>query len=140
MLAFYSTIFCLIVSFVFSSKTMKVKSIAQAVLAIMLSFLVFFLVPGAPLSQLIDPYTLSIVQDVLTNISTSGVSIISIIFYAILFLTILSLLEIVEYVKDQINEKKEKIIKKEVSSEFAIVKKHSFNEQKIYLLFCRLLN
>ena len=132
------TIFCLIVSFMFGSK-MKVKSIAQAVLAVIMAFIVFFLMPNAPLSHLIEPYTLCIVQEVLTEISASGISITNIILYAVFFLTILSIFGIVEYVKERF-DKKESITKKVEERKTFIREEETFFENKIYLLFCRLLN
>ena len=139
MLELVLTMFCLIASFVFTSKKMKIKSIAQAVLAVVLAVLVFFLMPNAPLSHFIEPSSLEIMQEILTEISSIGVSIISIILYAIIFLTILSFIEIIGFVKERI-VKKEEISNKVFEEKFYITEKNTFFEQKIYLLFCRLLD
>ena len=139
MIAFVLTVFCLLVSFVFDSKKMKVKSIAQAVLAVILAVIVFLLMPNAPFSYLIKPAALKVIQDVLTEISASGISITNIILFSVYFLTILSIFGIVEYVKEQIDEKEPISKKVEVRKTF-ICETKTFCEHKIYLLFCRLLN
>ena len=142
MLALTITVFCLIVSFAVSSKKMKVKSIAQAVLAFILAFLVLFLLPESPFVSLtkriigFDAYL--IFEDVLTSLTTFGISITNLIAYAVLFLTILSIFSIIEYVKDHIKKNTEREIRILIPK-MQSKKENSFFEYKIYLLFCKLI-
>lgn len=143
MIELFLTIFCLFVSFVFSSKKMKIKSIVQVILSVVLTFIVLFLLPNAPLASFLEQKlgdgTLAVLQDVLINIERYGISIIKIITYAVIFLTLLSIFDIVEYVQEKTKQSKtEKIVLKE--KKYRVKDKFIFIENKVYLLFCRLLD
>ena len=144
MLLFVLVLLCLFASFIFENRKMRVKSITQLMLALILFFIVFFFLPNAPFEKLtlklIGYNYLHFLQAVVTDV-TAKVSVLHIIAYAVFFLTFLSIFDIVVYVKEKIEVKRELTWK----TENAV--KHSFetevennSDNKKYLLFCRFLN
>ena len=138
------TLFCFIVSIVFSHKKMKILSYFQVVL----SFIVFLLVSTLFIDESIFRENSGIrlyveaIKDVMLNyrgVNGCEVSIASIIVFAMVFLTVLSIFSILEYVKSKkLKEESETKVPLQIkkSSNFFYVR----NEKKKYLKLCRLLN
>ena len=143
MFIFLLVLMCLIASFVFENKKMKVKSIVQLILAIILFFIVFFFLPKAPFEKLAARYigqrSFMLIQAVL-NETFTNFSVVKVIVCAVLFLTVLSIFDIVVFVRERVKISDELTWKTQTKQKYNFVKSsHNDSENKIYLLFCRFL-
>lgn len=144
MVIFAITLFCLIISFLVSSKKMKYAAIFQAALSIIVFIIVFSFFPNSPLEnsarKFLGEFAYNNLKNVIFNTNKINFCIFDIIIYAIFMLTILSILNIIEFVisnfKFQIQFKE--LLKAEESLNFE--SQFKFANSKIYLLFCRLLS
>lgn len=141
---FILVLLCLIASFIFENRKMRVKSVVQLILALVLFFIVFFFLPNSPFEKvtenLLGQKYLYYIQLVLTDAFTK-VSITKIIANSVVFLTFLSIFDIVVFVKEKIEVKRELVLKTSNQIKQNLLKLNKFGfENKIYLLFCRFLS
>ena len=136
------TLFCLVVSFCFSSKKMKVLSYVQAVFSFVLFFLVFILSPLFTFiyqeNNLFFTY-IAVFKDILVNFQYNGFSIIKTLLFAIVFLTILSIFTIIEYCRNRVYKKESETKISPQRKKYSKVV-YVESERKKYLRLSRLLN
>ncbi len=134
---------CVVVSFCLSSRKMRIKAMAQVVLAVLLFALVLFILPNAPFGYLLEnclgEELTEIVHSALEDIQRYGVSVVSIINFAILFVTLLSIFDIAEFVQRH-KSNTPQTEKVQPSRNDGLRKEKCLAQPKFYLMFCRLLN
>lgn len=143
MIEFVLSLFCLIVSFKFSSKKMKILYYVQAILSFFEFLLVLFVLPNAifklqgtsgQISRMIKS-----LQVLVLSTNSLNFSLIEVIMFAILFMTVLSIANILEYIQIFIKEQSEITTTLHKDIQLTSLEEPQ-KKEKIYLVLCRLIS